>query len=280
MATTADPRLLLRSELASRRINHPYVSYSSRGSLSCSLCQRAIKSPSLWESHLRSAQHLVRLRTLEPSSSSTTATRKRKAPFDDDQTGGGGGGEEKDDDSDGERKRARADEVVAAVGAVTSEQAPLVVVDEDEWAAFEQDLALTAAHTESGNARTAPSIISAPAMSAAELLARQRSTAEPDADGMTSRESLREARQAELEAEREEAARQLEREFEEMEGLEERVRRLRQKREQLRPAPGVGPERDADGDAGVADGGTGMMDAPDEEESDVEEWDDWRFKTG
>ena len=62
MAT--DVRTLLRTELASRRISHPYASYTSTGTLTCSLCAQQIKSQSLWETHLRSPYHLARAAAL------------------------------------------------------------------------------------------------------------------------------------------------------------------------------------------------------------------------
>jgi hypothetical protein len=79
-------------------------------------------------------------------------------------------------------------------------------------------------------------------------------------------------RDEEMEGEKEDAARALEDEFEEMEGLEERVKKLREQREALRSksgkpveaevvAPEV-PQPEEDGDS----------------ESDDEDWDDWRFR--
>lgn len=93
-------------------------------------------------------------------------------------------------------------------------------VDEDEWAAFEADIAAAEAPTVDDY-----SVISAPAMTAAELA--ERSKEESNAQ-------RRERQEAELEGDKEDAARKMEEELEEMEGLEERVRRLREKREALR----------------------------------------------
>jgi hypothetical protein len=92
-------------------------------------------------------------------------------------------------------------------------------VDEDEWAAFEADIAAAEAPTASN------AIISAPALSAAELAAQSVE----ESNGQR-----KERQEAELEGDKEDAARKLEDEFEEMESLEERVRRMREKREALR----------------------------------------------
>lgn len=146
-------------------------------------------------------------------------------------------------------------------------------VDEDEWAAFERDIAVAA----NAAALAAPATISAPAVSAAELAARA------NADESSERTS-KEAREAELEAEREDAARRLEEEFDEMESLEERVRLLREKREELRrrrdDAAVAGESKmDVEGQMGAShqedrdDQGSGSDD--DEGEG---EWDDWRFR--
>ena len=95
----------------------------------------------------------------------------------------------------------------------------LAVVDEDEWAAFEADIAAAEAPT------VEDAVISAPAMSAAELAAKSRE------EEIAQR---KERQEAELEGDKEDAARKLEDEFEEMEALEERIRRLKEKREALR----------------------------------------------
>ena len=107
-------------------------------------------------------------------------------------------------------------------------QSPTAPIDEDEWAAFERDVA-TPPPDPFGpfapSALTASATISAAPMTAAELAAQSREQASLQA---------RENREAEVEGEKEDAARALEEEFDEMEELEERVRRLREKREELR----------------------------------------------
>ncbi|KAI9795918.1 MAG: hypothetical protein M1835_004947 [Candelina submexicana] len=86
----ADVRSLLRSERASRRISHPQATYSTTGTLVCLVCHIQLKSESLWDSHLRSAQHAMRLQRIRdgtlgrpPGTPAPTATetssKKRKA---------------------------------------------------------------------------------------------------------------------------------------------------------------------------------------------------------
>ena len=104
-------------------------------------------------------------------------------------------------------------------------QSPTAPIDEDEWAAFERDVATPPPDPFAPSALTASATISVAPMTAAELAAQSREQASLQA---------RENREAEVEGEKEDAARALEEEFDEMEELEERVRRLREKREELR----------------------------------------------
>ena len=101
-------------------------------------------------------------------------------------------------------------------------------------------------------------------MTAAEIAAQARED----------QSAQRAKRDEEMEGEKEDAARALEDEFEEMEGLEERVKRLREQREALRSTSG--------GIIKVED--DGVKPAPSAEEDgesesdDDEDWDDWRFR--
>lgn len=112
--------------------------------------------------------------------------------------------------------------------------------------------------------RSAPSyagaVIEAAPMTAAELAAQARDE----------QNAQRAKRDEEMEGEKEDAARALEDEFDEMEGLEERVRRLREQREALRTK-----HLDARSDAMSL-----PTPQPEEEESESEDedWDDWRFR--
>jgi zinc finger protein 830 len=143
------------------------------------------------------------------------------------------------------------------------------VVDEDEWAAFEADIAAAEAST------VEDAVISAPAISAAELAAKSRE------EEITQR---KERQEAELEGDKEDAARKLEDEFEEMEALEERIRKLKEKREALRlkdtggntlvsSVPAEMPASKSD--TAVVNGD--MEDEEDDDEDD-DDWDGFRLK--
>ncbi|KAI9759255.1 MAG: hypothetical protein M4579_002464 [Chaenotheca gracillima] len=163
--------------------------------------------------------------------------------------------------------------------ALAAESAP--EVDEDEWAAFEREVAATEAESKvdaatdpSRSALTAPATYSAPAVSAAEL-ARQSST---------DRSGTRRNREEELEEEKEDATRKLEEEFEEMEGLEERVRALKERREKLR-AEREHKDLVTTGETGPTKVGSGTTvgqdagEAEDDDESDDDDdEDDWGFR--
>jgi zinc finger protein 830 len=138
-------------------------------------------------------------------------------------------------------------------------------VDEDEWAAFEADIAAVEAPP------AEEAVISAPAMSAEELAAQSRE----EESAMR-----KEQQEAELEGNKEDAARKLEDEFQEMEALEERVRKLKEKREALRLKDGGGKTTMASTVPGPV---AIMPDAPKtngveedgEDEDDEDEDDDW-----
>ncbi|KAJ5669779.1 hypothetical protein N7462_010849 [Penicillium macrosclerotiorum] len=136
-------------------------------------------------------------------------------------------------------------------------------VDEDEWAAFEREVAAPSRMPQAPIAITAEATISAAPVSAEDLAAQQ----ERD-KALTTR-----AREAELEGDREDAARFMEEEFDEMDQLEERVRRLKQMREELR-------QKRVDDDAARDESIDLEEQKPAESDSDDddEDWDDWRFK--
>lgn len=150
---------------------------------------------------------------------------------------------------------------------------PTTAIDEDEWAAFERDVATPPAETSAApSALTAAATISAAPLTAAEIAARSREE--------TSTQT-KERREVELEGEKEDAALRLEEEFEEMEELEARVKRLRQKREELRSRK----EEDMraqegteamDGVEGAEGGDDGDEDDDDEDEDD--EWGGWGLR--
>ncbi|KAL9593702.1 MAG: hypothetical protein Q9179_005742 [Wetmoreana sp. 5 TL-2023] len=156
----------------------------------------------------------------------------------------------------------------AAVSPVPQNPHPNPTIDEDEWAAFQRDIATPAPEP---SALTATADISAAPMSAADLAAQSREQASTQA---------KERMEAEIEGEKEDAARQMEEEFEEMAELEERVRRLKEKREKLRVKEAEG---EWDG-GGVEEGrippegavGAGLVeDSGGDDEDEIDEWAGW-----
>lgn len=106
--------------------------------------------------------------------------------------------------------------------------------DDDDWAAFEAEVvhAAPAPPAPAGTVAPSDAVISAAPLTAEQLAAK---SAEEE------REKRRMLADVEIEDEREEATRALETEFEEMEELEARVRRLKEKREAIRRGSVTGP---------------------------------------
>ncbi|KFH43965.1 Zinc finger protein-like protein [Hapsidospora chrysogenum ATCC 11550] len=174
-------------------------------------------------------------------------------------------------------------------------------VDEDEWAAFEADIAATT------SASYDEGTISAPAMTVEES-ARLREARQDGDDGDEDPRRRTSKPEADLADEREDAARALEDEMEEMRGLEAKVLRLKERRDALRQqqqqqqqqqqrAASHGPDEKRVDDTGAkqppttttdrgggkenAVGVAGEEDELDESEDDGEDdWDGFRFRTG
>ena len=188
--------------------------------------------------------------------------------------------------------QATATALAAATGSAHSTSNPATTsaaaapIDEDEWAAFEADLVHGAADQSSSRLAgvaallDSDAVISAPVMSAAEVAAK-------------SQEEEREKRRAlvdiQIEDEKEDATRALETEFEVMEELEARARRLRERREALRvqggnngaaAAPVVAVTAAGAGKGAAALGKENAADQDDEDDEDDEEddWDGFRFR--
>ncbi|KAI9873535.1 MAG: hypothetical protein M1830_000303 [Pleopsidium flavum] len=309
----ADVRALLRSERACRRINHPQATYSTTGTLVCLVCHIQLKSESLWDSHLKSAQHAMRLQRIRDGTlgrppgapaptSAANGSKKRKADdeegtgrkkskpamegvpegfFDTTEEIGNGNGVGEDvveKDMFGERPSrvskpqntdAQAPGLPVGFFDPSTKGAPSAntIVDEDEWAAFERDVASPLPAASVPSALKAAATISAAPLSAAELAAR--TTAEASIQ-------KKELKEEELEGEREDAARQLEEEFDQMEELESRVRRLRAKREELRHrSENVEiTQMDINGTAAIDD----VEGSDDDLDGDEDGWDNWRHR--
>jgi hypothetical protein len=106
----------------------------------------------------------------------------------------------------------------------------------------------------------AGAVIQAKPMTAAEIAAQAREE----------QSAQRVRKDEEMEGEKEDAARALEDEFDEMEGLEERVKRLRAQREALRSKHAQPPTAEI---TPVA-----VQPQEDDDSDEDEDWDDWRFR--
>ena len=301
----ADVRSMLRNERQARRLTHPHLTYSTTGQLVCIICHVQLKTESLWNKHLRSQQHAMRLQktqetgpdrpsgapvphekeqeadsvgtdspeilnehAIEQTAAETkphiNGNKKRKA-------------DSEDEEDDSRTKKSRVSDIIAESTTHDPQEESLIPattpqtngdnklqasINEDEYAAFERDIATPPPPSNALDALTASANIIAAPLSAAELAAQAREEAE-----MTGKER----REAEMEAEKEDAARQMEEELEEMADLEERVRRLREKREAIRQG------RVDEGSIEV--GAEEMIDKGGEDDDDEEdvfdEWDTW-----
>lgn len=257
----ADVRALLAAERQSRRIAHPLLSYTKSGVLLCNVCNLNVKSETLWEGHLRSANH----RKNALASQETTAKPLKRKHEDDENVPQE---DRSEADRDGRKKpKSRSVTLTSTTGeepkdrdgqslptepnaqppspppsaptaptepdlppqsqalqpnGTQAQAEPEPEVDEDEWAAFEREVApLTAATQPTHAASYAAATITAAPVTAAQI-AQQ-------AD-----EEKRRRLDTEADDEKEDEGRRLEEEFDVMEEMEERVRKLREKREALR----------------------------------------------
>lgn len=305
----ADVRALLAAERQSRRINHPALTYTKSGALICNICQLNVKSESLWEGHLRSANHKKNAKAAQEAPPKSLK-RRRDDDEDEDQ------GPRPDVDLDRRKiPKSRAASLAEKQAQVTFKEKPEIVpavppvpttvaaeseppaevvepveeivtapppaapvseppaapdptIDEDEWAAFERDIApLAQPPPPTGDAPDySAATISAAPVSAAELAEQQA-------------EDKRKLAELAAEDEQEDERGRLEEEFEIMEDMEERVRKLKEMREKLR----AGAVADRPADAGEAqmelDGGTPAKEETkaeesedDDDESDPDDW--------
>jgi zinc finger protein 830 len=293
----ADVRSMLKTERAARKIQHKHASYAPTGTLLCTACRLQLKSDTLWEGHLRSAGHIMRLQKLEDSSDRAPPAAPESTPSID----GNKRKRRASEDEETIRKRTKAANGLPEGSSDTaSEPEPgtrpiqqlqnriqipsrpatplksaeaipeLPSVNEDEWAAFEADIAATEV---SAAAPYDDSVISAPAMSAADLAAK---------DKQEEHNRRREKQEAELEGDKEDAARRMEDELQEIEGLEQRVKKLKDMREALRGKSKAGLAEVPGASTLGGDTSKGHTlkneeaeEAEEEEEEDEEDEDDW-----
>lgn len=273
----ADARSLLQSERANRRIKHQYARYTDTGKLLCTLCDIAVKSDTAWNAHTRTPDHAKRaLRAAEANAQSNS--RKRKAGDDDEDTRKRRRSASADEVDDSVIQDGPAIEIGEESDDVEPAQPQIIPApsqrpeqadqdDDPEWLELQRMIK----ESDTDPTTEGRATISAAPMTAEEVAAQAREELS----------SQRGRREAELEEEKEDANRALEEEFDEMGVLEERVKRLREKREALRKPGEEESGLAVNGILEVEPGGRGKeeRDGADEEDEDEEydELDEWNF---
>ncbi|KAJ5835829.1 hypothetical protein N7447_001855 [Penicillium robsamsonii] len=245
----ADVRSLLRSELASRKGTSP----NSTGNR-VTKKRKVDSGDGVMRKKIRAAELDAFQSTSDAISAEQTPEQEGPGQVED----GVAGPEPPLDD-----EQEIIEPAIAEEPTTQSPQDPSTPIDEEAWAAFERDVAAQDDEPHVPAAVTAEATISAAPMTAAELAAQQE----------RAKASAVRTRETELEGEREDAARLLEEEFDEMDQLEERVRRLKQKREELRKARVQDQTQDEPMGSGAVE-----QDESESEDDEDEDWDDWRFK--
>lgn len=211
-------------------------------------------------------------RKIEDSESTATETRKRtKAKRSTNLPSGFFDGTEEDEE---EEEDAAQEPQALLEGFVAATEAPSILPQssipavpskelDDEWAAFEQDIASISAETKTAlDALNANAVLQAAPISATEV----------DSQSLDEAPNAQKRRDVEIEDEKEDASRALEEEFEEMEVLEERLRKLKEKREQLRASKAEAIDHIKAEPEPILEEGS------DEDDDDGgDEWDGWRF---
>ncbi|KAJ5383643.1 hypothetical protein N7517_001554 [Penicillium concentricum] len=248
----ADVRSLLRSELASRKGTSQPNATGNRVTKK----RKVDGGDGVMRKKIRAAE-------LDTFQSTSGATSDGQTPEEE------GPGQVEDDVAGPEPPLEDEQEIIEPAADLAEEpttqppQEPSTPIDEEVWAAFEREVAAQDDEPHVPAAVTAEATISAAPMTAAELAAQEE----------RAKVSSVRTRETELEGEREDAARLLEEEFDEMDQLEERVRRLKQKREELRKARAEDQTQDEPMGSSAVE-----QDESESEGDDDEDWDGWRFK--
>lgn len=290
-----DARFLLQSERNARKIKHPYLAYTSKGQLLCNICHSFIKSNNLWETHLRSDQHLLRLkqlkiaRTTSAESDLGPVTKKRKTEEDGHQQSKRSRKGSSDEVGDAQEpvnqdrktgeplddiKMGNADQV--GDGAIDygpaldtpKTETPNATVDPNEWSAFERDIA-GLGKVEIGQPTTsafdaAPIIVAAP-LSTAQLAAQARYDLSMQ----------KERRLAEMEDEKEDASKQKVVEMSRMAELERKMKIWRGRREETRKVQKAELDTNNVERASASDSNKDAEDGAEGEQSSDEYFDEW-----
>lgn len=272
----ADIRSLLRNELATRK-GAPQAGTANRATKKRKVERENVEDLDLTRKRMRATdikpeQQQPSVRNVQPPSAQALAEGEEEEGM---EHGGKTAGPELEAGAGGEEEGAGADmDVATAPRDSTKTQAGASqAVDEDEWAAFERDVAAPTRVPQAPAAVAAEATISAAPVSTEELTSQQQ----------RENESAARTRETEVEGEREDAARFMEDEFDEMEQLEERVRRLKEKREELRKKK-ASDEAEAEKNEPLAEskapgGGAGADSDDDDDDADADDdWDNWRFR--
>lgn len=270
----ADVRSLLRSELASRNQSQPTKPSSKKRKAGADEPTDSRPKKSRSASSTQSLAHIRQQQQQEEAAKAKRSSLHVASPPDLDTV--------PEEDVTGQQVDVEGlvedTEEVAASEESKHVPAPSHDVDEDEWAAFEREVAAVEAKKEVDGPSTAPrSVFNA----AATIEAAPMSAQELAAQAREEQSTQRGRREIEAEEEKEEADQRTMEEFEEMEGLEERVKELRERREMLRR----GSHGQGDGD-GQATGPEAVRDDEDpakedaldeesDEDEDEDEWDMW-----
>ncbi|KAI0176569.1 hypothetical protein GGR52DRAFT_369403 [Hypoxylon sp. FL1284] len=158
-----------------------------------------------------------------------------------------------------------------------SSQSAVGGIDETEWAAFEAEMAAADTVTTTKTAQySADATISAPAVTMEQIAAKSQ---EED------NERRKHLLDTEIADEREDATRALEAEFEEMEELEGRVRRLKERREELRKgslvnirAASIATAKALPGASDGKENNQAVSDGEDDDSDDGDDWDAFRLR--
>lgn len=251
----ADVRSLLRSELASRKGTSQPNTTGNRVTKK----RKVDSGDGVMRKKIRAAELDTFQSTSGVTSTEQTTEDEGSELVEDDVAG-------PDLPLDNEQEIVEPTADLAEVPTTQPPQEPSTPIDEEAWAAFEREVA---EQSDEPHAPHAPAAVTAEAtISAAPMTAAEIAAQEERAKASTVR-----TREAEMEGEREDAARLLEEEFDEMDQLEERVRRLKQKREELRKARAEDQTQDEPMGSAAAE----QVESESEDDDD-EDWDDWRFK--
>lgn len=257
----ADVRSLLRNELASRKGASPNTTGNRVSKKRKVDNGDAVMRKKLRSTDLETVQAAADAQSPQPLTADETAEEALE-PVEEDEVAG----PEVPSDETRESHTPMTELPTSTQPATTSSQPASATVDEDEWAAFEREVVAPTRMPQAPAAVAAEATITAAPVSTEELAAqKERETT-----------STARSREAELEGEREDAARFMEEEFDEMDQLEERVRRLKKMREELRQKRAADRARDV---PMVSEDQRAAAESESEDEDDDEDdWANWRFK--